>query len=139
MEQFAMPLVGGLMLGVASIILLAAMGRIAGVSGITWGALSGPDRAWRWLFVVGIVLGTVIAHQVTGLDNPLPHEGGWLLAVSAGLLVGVGTRVGSGCTSGHGVCGIGRLSGRSIAATLTFMATGVITVFVVRHMLGGAL
>jgi uncharacterized membrane protein YedE/YeeE len=139
MEQFAMPLAGGLMLGVASIILLATLGRIAGVSGITWGAISGPDRAWRILFVIGIVLGTVIAHQTTGLPTPAPHEGSWLLAVGAGLLVGIGTRVGSGCTSGHGVCGIGRLSGRSIAATITFMATGVITVFVVRHVLGGAL
>lgn len=139
MEQFVMPLVGGLMLGVASVVLLATMGRVAGVSGITWGAISGPDRAWRVLFVIGIVLGTVIAHQATGLPNPVPKEGSWLLAVGAGLLVGIGTRVGSGCTSGHGVCGIGRLSGRSIAATITFMATGVITVFVVRHVLGGAL
>jgi len=137
MDTLFSPIAGGILIGLASMGLLATLGRVAGISGIAWGALAGPDRDWRLLFLVGLVSGTALVHTV--LDKPIPSapNAPLLLAVIAGLMVGFGTRMGSGCTSGHGVCGIGRLSVRSLVATLTFMTTGLVTVFVVRHMLGG--
>ncbi len=139
MEAFIFPTVGGLLIGAASIGLLAGLGRIAGISGIAWGAISGPDRNWRLLFIMGLIAGTALAHTLTGKSIPdAPIAPVWLAIVS-GLLVGIGTRTGSGCTSGHGVCGIGRLSLRSIVATGTFMVLGIVTVFIVRHVIGGAL
>jgi uncharacterized protein len=126
--------VGGILIGLASWLLLASLGRVAGISGIaagalipTQGALAG-ERAWRWAFVAGLVLVGAAAAALLNTPNvatrPLP-----LLAV-AGLLVGFGTVVGSGCTSGHGVCGLGRRSVRSLVATLVFMGMGAATVFV---------
>ena len=129
-------LLGGIMIGVASIGLLTTMGRIAGISGIAWGALADPDRDWRVLFVIGLIAGGSLAHTAFGVPVPAVPDGPIWLIVAAGLLVGIGTRMGSGCTSGHGVCGIGRRSFRSVVATLTFMTAGVITVFIVRHILG---
>lgn len=125
------------MIGLSSILLLASLGRIAGISGIVWGSFTQPDSGWRWLFLVGLIAGGVLVHSVTGLPKPSASEAPAWLAVVAGLLVGIGTRMGSGCTSGHGVCGIGRLSLRSLVATVTFMGAGIITVFVTRHLLGG--
>ena len=126
------PLAGGLLIGISSLLLLITLGRIAGISGIVWGALSDPDRSWRWQFISGLVAGAFAIHALTGRPIPSPSDAPLFMAVIAGILVGIGTRVGSGCTSGHGVCGIGRRSVRSIVATCTFMATGVVTVALLR-------
>jgi uncharacterized membrane protein YedE/YeeE len=135
---FTLPLLGGLMIGVASVALLLCLGRLAGISGIVWGAVSAqPDNLWRWTFLVGLVGGAWLFHQLSGTPYPAASPLEWWHAAAGGVLVGFGTKLGSGCTSGHGVCGIGRLSPRSITATLTFMATGFITVFVTRHLLEG--
>lgn len=132
------PTIGGLVIGAAAAALLALDGRIAGVSGILGGILAPRrgDVAWRVCFVGGLVVGgfgvrMLFANPFAGLAAT-PYGA----IVLAGLLVGFGTSLGSGCTSGHGVCGIGRLSPRSIAATLTFMLAGALTVLVVRHGLG---
>ncbi len=116
--------------------LLWLNGNIAGISGILNGALeAGTDRAWRWFFLGGLVMGAGIYLVVFGRDFDLRQGFPLPLLVLAGLLVGYGTRMGGGCTSGHGVCGIGRLSKRSVVATLVFMATGVATTYVVRHLI----
>jgi uncharacterized membrane protein YedE/YeeE len=128
-------LIGGGMIGAASLILLLFNGRIAGVSGIVGDLALGnsSDRGWRFAFVAGLIGGAgVYALAVGGLALHLQAHG-WVLLV-AGLLVGAGTRIGSGCTSGHGVCGLARLSPRSLAATLTFIAVAMITVFLSRHV-----
>lgn len=135
MSELIMPFVGGLLIGLAATLLLLFLGRIAGISGIVWGAISKqPDSVWRWLFVAGLLAGVALYHAVSGAPVP-SYDMGPAAAVVGGLLVGVGVKLGSGCTSGHGVCGLGRLSLRSLAATLTFMGLGVVTVFVVRHLL----
>ena len=137
MNTYFLPLIGGVLLGFSAIWLLLTLGRIAGISGIAWGSLAGPDRGWRWLFLLGLLLGGLLTHTVIG--QPLPDESTaptWLIAIS-GLLVGIGTRMGGGCTSGHGVCGLGRRSPRSVTATLTFMTLGIVTVFVMQTLLGG--
>lgn len=119
-------LVGGALIGLAAVLLMKFNGRIAGISGIVNGAfsISESDRLWRFLFLLGLVLGGLIHQQVS--HEPLITRDGfsYLQLVVAGLLVGVGTKLGSGCTSGHGVCGIARLSPRSIVATTVFLATG---------------
>src|SRR5258706_9109926 len=128
-------LIGGALIGLASVWLLAANGRIAGVSGILHGIFVPPEAEWRAWFISGLLLAG-LAWQAAGAPVPL-REGftpGWIAA--AGLLVGFGTRMGSGCTSGHGVCGLGRLSVRSLVAVITFMAAGMVSVFIVRHLLG---
>lgn len=138
MESFSLPLAGGLLLGSAAIWLLLSLGRIAGISGVIWGALTGPDRQWRWVFLIGLLIGGALTHFTAGMPLPAPSNAPlWLIALS-GLLVGVGTRMGSGCTSGHGVCGLGRRSPRSLTATLTFMALGVLTVTAMQALNGGA-
>ena len=129
-------LAGGILIGVASVWLLAANGRIAGISGILHGLFVQPpgDRLWRILFVLGLVTAGFAWHAFVA---PAPvREGfglGW--AAAAGLLVGFGTRLGGGCTSGHGVCGLGRFSLRSLVAVAIFMATGMAATFVMRHVL----
>lgn len=132
-------LVGGVLIGVASVLLMVLNGRIAGISGILGGLLSGGagDKAWRIAFVAGLIAAPLIfAAMGQSLAQPdMPAS--WLVIAAAGLLVGFGTRLGSGCTSGHGVCGIARLSPRSIVATAIFMAAAVATVAIVRHVLGG--
>jgi uncharacterized membrane protein YedE/YeeE len=139
MFAYATPLIGGLLIGASAVALLALLGRIAGIAGIVWGAVSAqPDNAWRWLFIGGLLIGPVLYHLVTGVPHPQASSLPWWQAVAGGLLVGFGVKLGSGCTSGHGVCGIGRLSPRSVAATIIFMATGVITVYVIRHLFGAA-
>ena len=137
MNAYLLPLTGGILVGLSAIWLLLTLGRVAGISGIAWGSIAGPDRGWRWLFLLGLLLGGLPTHTVLG--QPLPDESiapTWLIAIS-GLLVGIGTRMGSGCTSGHGVCGLGRRSPRSVTATLTFMTLGMVTVFVMQNLLGG--
>jgi uncharacterized membrane protein YedE/YeeE len=133
-----MPLTSGVLLGLSAMWLLLSLGRIAGISGIVWGSLAGPERAWRWLFLTGLLAGGLLTHNIIG--QPVPAESAaplWLIAAS-GLLVGLGTRMGGGCTSGHGVCGLGRRSPRSLVATATFMTIGVVTVFIMQSVMGGA-
>jgi uncharacterized membrane protein YedE/YeeE len=123
-------LAGGLLIGAGAALLLLLNGRVAGVSGIlasVLGAQAG-EQGWR----LGFLAGLVVPALVVGVGQPaLPAS--WTLALGAGLLVGVGTRIGSGCTSGHGVCGLANLSLRSLVATLVFMCSAVVTVFLVRH------
>lgn len=130
-------LIGGLLIGTSAALFLLLNGRIAGISGILGGALeqASADGAWRYAFLAGLVAApaawAAFVPVTVEIEAPTP------LLIAAGLLVGFGTRLGSGCTSGHGVCGISRLSMRSIIATVTFMAFGFLTVFVMRHMIGG--
>lgn len=131
--------VGGAMIGLSAALLLLLKGRVAGISGIVGGALSPArgDLAWRLVFIGGLVLGGLI-YQWSGLGPGVAHiepvvGTPWL--VVAGLLVGIGTTIGSGCTSGHGICGLARRSPRSLVATLSFMASAVVTVYVIRHLL----
>jgi uncharacterized membrane protein YedE/YeeE len=132
---------GGLLIGTAAAIFLLLAGRIAGVSGIAASAARIANGGSDWLqsiaFIVGVPAGALLVNAFVRSPDILV-TGSAPLLVGAGLLVGFGTRLGSGCTSGHGVCGMARLSPRSIAATLTFMALGFATVFVVRHLVGGA-
>jgi uncharacterized membrane protein YedE/YeeE len=133
-------LLGGALIGAASAWLLLADGRIAGVSGILGGLLrpAPGDRAWRLAFLLGLPAGFLLHGWLAGAPPPVRIEVPALQLAAAGLLVGFGTRLGSGCTSGHGVCGMARGSPRSIAATATFMGLGFATVFVVRHLWAGA-
>ena len=127
---------GGMLIGLAAVLLLALNGRIAGVSGILSGAVTAPDRfdrSWRLLFILGLLAGAALYRFFSGA-LPVQIEAGTPTLVVAGLLVGFGTRLGSGCTSGHGVCGLARLSPRSLAATITFMVFGMLTVFLTRHL-----
>jgi hypothetical protein len=132
-------LAGGVLIGLASVWLLAGSGRIAGVSGILHGLFAQPpgDRAWRAVFIAGLIAAGFAWHAFAG---PAPAREGFGLgwAAAAGLLVGFGTRVGGGCTSGHGVCGLGRFSPRSLVAVCVFMAVGAVTAVIVRHALGVA-
>jgi uncharacterized membrane protein YedE/YeeE len=130
-------LAGGLLIGVAAALFVLFNGRIAGISGILGGLLALPkgDSAWRVAFLLGLVASPLVFVLV----QPLPAvqvDAGTGTLVAAGLLVGLGTRYGSGCTSGHGVCGLSRLSPRSLVATAAFMLAGFATVFVVRHLAG---
>jgi uncharacterized protein len=133
------PLLGGALIGLSASLLLWANGRVAGISGIV-GPLLSPSRgdiSWRALFFGGLLTGGLLLAWLRPQSFTAPASlsaGGAALLVAAGLLVGLGSRLGNGCTSGHGVCGISRGSARSIAATLTFMATGILTVFLARHV-----
>lgn len=139
MNMFLLPLLGGVLLGAGAALLLLFNGRIAGISGITAGLLtpSKADTAWRAAFVGGLAVGGVVLALVRPESFGPPVISGIGTTLAAGLLVGFGTRLGSGCTSGHGVCGLARGARRSLVATLTFMAAGALTVFVTRHVLGG--
>ena len=130
-------LAGGALIGAAAAVLVLGNGRIAGISGILGGLFSPRrgDMAWRAAFLVGLIASPTLY----AVFAPLPAlhiDAGPMALVLAGLLVGLGTRYGSGCTSGHGVCGLSRLSPRSLVATLVFMGAGFVTVFVTRHLLG---
>lgn len=131
-----MSLAGGMLIGLAATLLMLLHGRVAGISGILGGLLrpSPGDAAWRVLFLLGLVLAPLVWTALRPLPT-LHIEAGTGVLVGAGLLVGIGTRYGAGCTSGHGVCGMARLSPRSIAATCTFLAAGFVTVWLVRHAL----
>ena len=132
--------IGGLLIGLAAAVLLLVNGRVAGISGIVGQALwptDPKDRPWRLAFIAGLPLGAALVSLVSG-PLEVDIEASTPVLVAAGILVGFGTRLGNGCTSGHGVCGMSRGSARSIAATCTFMAVAGVTVFLVRHVLGGA-
>lgn len=132
-------LLGGALIGLASALMILLAGRIAGISGI-FGGLVAPhanDRGWRLAFIAGLIAAPLVA-VLGGASLPAPTMPTSLTLVAiSGLLVGFGTRMGGGCTSGHGVCGIARLSARSIVATMIFMAVAIATVAIVRHGLGG--
>ena len=140
MENFTpySALIGGALIGLAAALLWVANGRIAGISGILGGlgSASADDVGWRVAFLVGLVAAPVIYLLIAG-SPAISIEASPVVLTAAGLLVGFGTRLGGGCTSGHGVCGIARLSWRSIAATGLFMTAAAVTVFVARHVVGG--
>ena len=130
--------IGGALIGLSAVALMLLTGRIAGISGIVGGLLSGTrDSGWRIAFVLGLVLAP-FAGALAGHPLPTPAmPASWTLVIIAGALVGFGTRLASGCTSGHGICGIARLSRRSIAATVMFMLSAIVVVALTRHGLGG--
>jgi uncharacterized membrane protein YedE/YeeE len=132
-------LLGGILLGIAAGALFLNSGRILGVTGILEGLLTpkSEDSPWRFAFLLGMLTAPLIAKLILPADLlHIPRiEASWVMVVVAGLLVGFGTRWGAGCTSGHGICGLSRLSVRSLIATLSFMSTGFATVFVIRHLL----
>lgn len=139
--EFTFPwssLFGGMLLGVSASLLLLFNGKIAGISGIVSGLMKNEtgDRGWRWLFVIGMVAGGVLGVKAFGAHIPMQYDTNLMLLLIGGLFVGIGTKVGNGCTSGHGICGIGRLSKRSIVATCVFMLVSGVTVFVRLHLVG---
>ena len=140
MENFTpvTALIGGSLIGISATLLLLFNGRIAGISGIMGGLIVNAqgDHLWRAIFLSGLIISGLIYHKIfPGIFNPRPDYP-VLLLVTGGILVGFGTRMGGGCTSGHGVCGIGRLSKRSVIATLVFIIMGIITVYIIRHITG---
>lgn len=137
---FAAAFLGGLLIGCAALVLLAGLGRIAGISGILGNALdvagAGAQRFWRLAFLAGLIVAAPLAVALGWGRMAAPPETNLLVLIGAGLLVGYGTRLGSGCTSGHAVCGLARFSKRSLVATLVFMASAALVVFLRRHILG---
>jgi len=131
-------LAGGAIIGLAAAMFALVNGRIAGISGIVGGLLrpTMPDALWRLAFIAGLIVAPIL-YTLFAQSQPIVIDAGYPTLVVAGVLVGVGTRFGSGCTSGHGVCGLSRASPRSLVATLVFMAAGFATVFVMRHVLSG--
>lgn len=130
-------LIGGSLIGIASLAMLLLLGRITGISGILTGVITLNRKdgfAWRVAFIGGLILGAILYQLAFDRALPIEMQTSGATLILAGLLVGIGTRLGSGCTSGHGVCGIARRSPRSIVSTLTFMTVAVVTVFVTRHL-----
>lgn len=130
-------LLGGALIGVASVLMMLMIGRITGISGILGGVINWRPRdgsSWRAAFIAGLILGAALYRLFWG-PLPLQLQAQGVVLVVAGILVGVGTRVGSGCTSGHGVCGVARGSKRSVSATITFIAVAILTVYITRHVL----
>lgn len=132
-------LLGGIILGVAAALYVLLHGRILGISEIVSGLLHPKlaDSAWRLNLVLGLISAPFLAALFFGIIPVVEIDSGWLAIVIAGLLVGFGAQYGSGCTSGHGICGLSRLSPRSLVATLAFMSAGFVMVFIIRHMSGG--
>jgi len=131
--------IGGGLIGLSAVLLMLLTGRIAGISGIFGGLLDpgNNDKGWRVAFIAGLILVPVISGW-TGYAMQTPKmPASWTVIIAAGLLVGFGTRLGGGCTSGHGICGVARWSDRSIAATVIFMVVAIVTVAVTRHVVGG--
>jgi len=144
MHDYLLATIGGGLIGISAIVMMAFLGRVTGISGLFWVAANQlveekfKQIPWQLIFMFGLVLGAVIAHQLFGITIPAVSDSGTAWAIIAGLVVGFGTNLGSGCTSGHGVCGISRLSLRSVSATIVFMFFGIATVYVVKHVLGAA-
>jgi uncharacterized membrane protein YedE/YeeE len=136
MLEFTPAIVGGLLIGLSASLMMLLYGRIAGISGMIQNLITSehPTRYASGAFLLGLLLGTALTSLLADI-NSAPLKMNPLMIVIAGLLVGYGTRLGSGCTSGHGICGISRLSLRSTVATLTFMASGILTVYTVRHLI----
>lgn len=133
-------LVGGAVLGASALFLLWLNGNVAGISGIVSRIMQRPQTngLWRWMFILGLAAGPIVTGLI-GFGLPEQIDVSWPLIIVGGLLVGVGSKLGSGCTSGHGICGIGRMSPRSITATIVFMLTALVVVFVVKHIVGASL
>ncbi|MGQ0486579.1 MAG: YeeE/YedE family protein, partial [Hyphomicrobiales bacterium] len=134
-------LAGGVLIGLSAVLLMAAYGRVAGLSGIFGGLLTqhlGGEFSWRAAFIAGLLIGAAAAAQAGLFEAAsIAFSGGPALTAAGGLIVGFGTALGAGCTSGHGICGISRLSRRSIAATVIFMAVAIATVMITRHAMAG--
>ncbi|PZF78662.1 YeeE/YedE family protein [Aestuariivirga litoralis] len=132
-------LTGGILIGLSAVLLMGGLGRIAGISGI-FGSLLGrwlPDNGWRLTFILGLLAGTVLVSLLGGFDSDsMAFPGNPLSTLLGGLLVGIGTVLGAGCTSGHGICGLARLSVRSMVSTAVFMFFAVATVYMMRHVIG---
>lgn len=129
-------LAGGLMIGLAAALLLFMVGRIAGISSIAAGLMSSDlkESAWRLVFLLGLILGALLYSIAAKRPLQVDIQSGLPIMFAGGFLVGFGTRLGSGCTAGHGICGISRLSARSVTATAVFFVTGIATVYIVRHI-----
>ena len=137
MHPYIMAAIGGVLIGLSAVLLLGFSGRIAGVSGIVGGLLPpkpATDRSWRLSFVLGLVLAPLILNMATGASGIGAPAVDYPLLLAAGLLVGAGTAFGGGCTSGHGICGMARLSPRSAVAVTVFIIAAIVTVFVTRHL-----
>jgi uncharacterized membrane protein YedE/YeeE len=133
-------LAGGVLIGAAAVLLMALQGRVLGATGILSGLLTGSvpgDRGWRAAMVAGMIAGPLLVLGITGQVPVVEVPVSWPMILIGGFVVGLGASFGSGCTSGHGVCGMARLSPRSFAATLTFMIACGITVYAIRHVIGG--
>lgn len=142
MDQFSpvTALAGGALIGLSAAILHLGLGRVAGISGILNGVfLTGPEQRHRLCFIIGLMAGAALLYWGFGQPPAVTIQASWPWLILAGLLVGYGTRLGSGCTSGHGVCGLARGSKRSLVATGTFFGVALITVYAVRHILGWGL
>ena len=138
MHAYILALIGGVLIGLSAVMLMGLSGRIAGISGIIGGLLPpkpADDRTWRLAFVLGLIAAPLILGVLTGDRHIGPPTVGTGVLVAAGLLVGVGTALGGGCTSGHGICGIARISPRSLVATVIFVAVAMLTVFITHHLL----
>lgn len=131
-SQFLPSLIGGMLIGLSAVLFLVLNGRVAGISGIVWRLAQGNGVLVNAAFVLGLVLGPVVYRLIAGAWPAMTVTWSWPVLIAAGLLVGVGTRMGSGCTSGHGVIGIAALSFRSIVATLVFLSAGVVAVTLLR-------
>jgi uncharacterized protein len=131
--------IGGGLIGLSAVLLMLLTGRIAGISGIFGGLLDfrSEDKDWRIAFIAGLILAPLISGWIGYAMPPPQLPANWTVIIAAGLLVGFGARLGGGCTSGHGICGVARLSVRSIAATVIFMLAAIVTVAVTRHVFGG--
>jgi uncharacterized protein len=132
-------LIGGSLIGLSAVLLMATSGRILGASGIFGGLLTlNFDEAfsWRLIFIVGLLIGTVVAGLYAGTAQTIAYGSNTVMTAIGGVIVGIGVTLGAGCTSGHGICGMARFSMRSLVATCTFMAVAIIIVFIVRHVMG---
>ena len=132
-----MSLIGGMLIGLAALFLMAMNGRVMGISGILGGLTNtaAKDKSWRIAFIIGTILGPFLVMMASGTTIEIRPVSGGVILMTAGLLVGLGTSIGSGCTSGHGICGLARFSTRSLAAVCIFMATAIATVALIRHVL----
>ena len=133
-------LAGGILIGLSAVLLLTVNGRIAGISGILYGLVAPKkpdDLDWRILFLAGLIAAGFLYQLLNGMNTSITLEASIPIVGVGGILTGIGTAVGSGCTSGHGICGLARGSSRSLAATISFMLVGGITVFILRHVIGG--
>jgi uncharacterized membrane protein YedE/YeeE len=137
-SDFLLAIAGGVFIGVSAVLMLLFIGRIAGICGITFSLLESNkiNQPWRWIFLLGLVTGPILIHKLYELPIPNAPTDNLPLLIIAGLITGFGTKLSNGCTSGHGVCGIARFSSRSIVATIAFMLFGLLSVYVLKHILG---